>query len=795
MQEIKRRKLIKLNNYPELLAEFDYSKNKLIPEYISHKSGIKVHWRCKYGHEWVDSVAHRTVDKRSCPFCNNRKLWKGFNDFKTKYPQLAKEWNYKKNDLSPSDYLYTCSKIKVWWICPICGHEYQMTPRDRGAERQGCPICAHKKISNSFNKSLEYKFPELVKEWNYEKNGNRKPSEYYPNSNKKVWWKCEKGHEWEASISNRTKNGKGTGCPVCSNKKIIKGINDLFTKRPDLEKYWDFNKNKISPYTIPEKSNRNAYWICDKGHSFSTKVYLMTIGNINNICPICSNRKVVDGVNDLATTYPELLKEWDYSKNKCLPTQIHALNNKKYWWKCEKGHGWSASVYSRTHNKRRCPYCTNQKLMKGYNDLATLYPRILEYWDYSKNKTKPTDFIGLHSNARVWLKCKNNHSWETRISDFTKGAECPICKNRVVLKGFNDLTTTHPSLCEEWNCLKNIKKPYDYTYGSHEKIWWICKKGHEWKATINSRAKGNGCPFCAKEKQCSLPEKVIYYYVQKYFKDALENVHLKEIHLKELDIFVPSLKLAVEYDGHNWHKNTERDFAKDELCKEAGIRLIRIREANCPTYNSGSIKIYCPDIHNNAYLLKDAIHTLFLKINELYNLKIKPKINIETDYSSFNELLVTGESNKSLARKFPEIAKEWNFERNKGVTPNQISYASNKRVWWKCKNGHEWLAVVGTRTGKHKNGCPYCSNKKVLKGYNDLETLHPELAAEWHPTKNGALEPSDVCGSGGSHKKVWWICPSGHEYIASLGSRIRLHTGCNKCAINRRKNKFNYRER
>lgn len=100
MKEIKRRKLIKLNNYPELVKEFDFSKNNLNPDEISHKSSMKVYWKCKYGHEWKDTVAHRTSDHRSCPFCNGSKLWKGFNDFGTKFPDLAKEWDLKKTILN-----------------------------------------------------------------------------------------------------------------------------------------------------------------------------------------------------------------------------------------------------------------------------------------------------------------------------------------------------------------------------------------------------------------------------------------------------------------------------------------------------------------------------------------------------------------------------------------------------------------------------------------------------------------------------------------------------------------------
>lgn len=125
------------------------------------------------------------------------------------------------------------------------------------------------------------------------------------------------------------------------------------------------------------------------------------------------------------------------------------------------------------------------------------------------------------------------------------------------------------------------------------------------------------------------------------------------------------------------------------------------------------------------------------------------------------------------------ILDEWNYEKNSTLTPEVISFASNKKVWWKCKMGHEWEATVHNRSEK-KSRCPYCTNKKLFTGFNDLATLYPDIAAEWHPTLNGELKPSDVLP--GIGKKVWWICPEGHAYQASLNSRTTNKSGCPYCA-------------
>ena len=99
-------------------------------------------------------------------------------------------------------------------------------------------------------------------------------------------------------------------------------------------------------------------------------------------------------------------------------------------------------------------------------------------------------------------------------------------------------------------------------------------------------------------------------------------------------------------------------------------------------------------------------------------------------------------------------------------------------MWWKCAQGHEWQAVVSSRS--RGNGCPYCANQRIWVGFNDLETQNPRLASEWHPTKNNELLPTDFVVS--SAKKAWWKCNTcGYEWEALINSRNR-GSGCPNCA-------------
>ena len=134
-----------------------------------------------------------------------------------------------------------------------------------------------------------------------------------------------------------------------------------------------------------------------------------------------------------------------------------------------------------------------------------------------------------------------------------------------------------------------------------------------------------------------------------------------------------------------------------------------------------------------------------------------PFLSGQAIYVGFNDLQTLN----------PTLAKEWNHEKNKVLTPTDVTTNSGKKVWWKCGKGHEWQATIASRnTGR---GCPYCSGRYVIKGKNDLEKINPILAMEWHPTKNLGLLPRDV--SAGSEKKVWWKCEKGHEWQATIASR------------------------
>ena len=135
-----------------------------------------------------------------------------------------------------------------------------------------------------------------------------------------------------------------------------------------------------------------------------------------------------------------------------------------------------------------------------------------------------------------------------------------------------------------------------------------------------------------------------------------------------------------------------------------------------------------------------------------------------------------------LQTRFPDIATEWHPTKNVNITPDIVYCGSQERYWWRCKLGHEWNVSVSGRTSSN-SGCPYCAGR-LLAGFNDLQTLHPEIAAEWHPTKNGNLRPTDFKPK--SSEIVWWLCRNGHEWKMSIIHRVNTRSICPICKKNKR---------
>ncbi len=512
-------------------------------------------------------------------------------------------------------------------------------------------------------------------------------------------------------------------------QKNTQGLN--VSDSQEMLKEWDYEKNKLSPKEVALNSNKKFWWICAKGHSYDMSP---SHKNVGQGCPYCSNRRVLSGYNDLATCNPELLKEWDYDLNTGIsPKDFVPGSTKHVHWICSNcGNKWVTDIRHRAYRKTGCPVCSESKRAQSRHELelakrGPLTDRILLLdFDYEANYPKtPNDFT-RSADVMVHWKChKCGYKWASEVNNRANGRGCPACSNKAVYKGHNDLATTHPELAKEWNYGKNGKlTPSDVTFGYGKKVWWICPVGHEYQASVNKRTSGNGtnCPICAAGSQTSFAEQAVFFYLKKAFPDAINRYHADFLGNMELDIYIPSWRIGIEYDGEAWHKakHKPREFKKYRLCHEQGIKLIRLKEAPLTEADRGSYDIA---LHfDNMYEQK----TLEAMIFELYTVithsgfHLPFKIDIEKDKLEIMKYrqILPGESFESL---YPDIAKEWHPKKNGSLKPSMFKPGSNHKVWWKCPIcGYEYEASIGHRTGgisssSRSTGCPACSLKKLGK--------------------------------------------------------------------------------
>ncbi len=282
------------------------------------------------------------------------------------------------------------------------------------------------------------------------------------------------------------------------------------------------------------------------------------------------------------------------------------------------------------------------------------------------------------------------------------------------------LLSSNPLLASEWHPQKNESlTPEMVSAHSNKKVWWLGACGHEWPATVDSRASGKGCPYCSGQK------------VLPGFND--------------LETRVPAL--VSEWDN----------------------------EANLPL----TPQMVSPGSHKKVFwICKKCGNKWPAEIKSRVAGQGCPKCGRQERGNTFRKNRIKAGA-KTLAEEHPEIADEWHPTLNAPYLPSDYTSYSGAEVFWHCKKcGSDWRATINNRVG-NQSGCPVCSGNAIKRGYNDLQTIDPELASEWHPTRNYPLTPQTVGAS--SNKNIWWICRFGHEYRCRIVDR-RKGVGCSECS-------------
>ena len=594
-------------------------------------------------------------------------------------------------------------------------------------------------------------------------------------------------------------------------------------------------------------------------------------------------KKAITGKTDLFTVYPHLKWEWNTEKNINLdPNQLLPGSSKEAWWMCTNGHEYKTMINQRTTRGIGCPYCDGRRVLAGFNDLATTHADIAAEWDNEKNYplTAQNVMKGSHKGKKYWWICPKGHSYDQQIDKRTRrGYDCPVCSGHKVLKGFNDLATVMPEIANEWHPTMNESlgiSPDSVVCGNMTKVWWICPNGHEYEARIHDRTSGGtGCKICNKRRQSSFSEQAIYFYVKQLCPDACNRYKDIFDNGMELDIYIPSRKVGIEFDGKNWHftpEQIEREKRKYQICLQNDIKLIRVKEDVNDSIDYMGVADYIYRINpvksNKTEELQNVIQGIIDTLDPDSNMwtrktlfhyhSDKVIVNIKRDKNIIREFLSSIDN--SLAALRPDVIKYWDYEENGNLKPDMFTVSSNEILSWKCQEcGNTWNKSINAMTRKGcrgcpvcglvergkaftKNkaiergslasrrpdlaeewdksnevspyeiplnynkrvnwlckkcsyvwsqtpnnrvhmgsGCPHCSGRVPMPGVDDFKTRNPELMLEWDYERNKGLDPSKLLPHSG--KKAWWKCQKcGHSWEATLNRRSSGH-GCGKCSI------------
>ena len=258
--------------------------------------------------------------------------------------------------------------------------------------------------------------------------------------------------------------------------------------------------------------------------------------------------------------------------------------------------------------------------------------------------------------------------------------------------------------------------------GSGTKVWWRCEQGHEWRSAVRSRASGVMLPRPSETAAHTDPA----------------------AHMNTMSIHRPpnpgqSLASCFPLVTAQWHPTRNGDLTPDQVHSgtdaKAWWRCELGHEWEAPVSRRTRQSTGCPVCTGRTVL------------------------------AGFND----------LATVSPAVAAQWHPTRNGDRTPDRVTAGSGKKVWWRCGQGHEWEATISSRTSGG-NGCPVHTGQKLLAGYNDLAAAFPDIAAQWHPTRNGNLTPDQV--HAGTDAKAWWRCELGHVWKAAVRSRTSKGYGC-----------------
>ena len=398
------------------------------------------------------------------------------------------------------------------------------------------------------------------------------------------------------------------------------------------------------------------------------------------------------------------------------------------------------------------------------NRLQLLNSTLALEWHPTKNLPLTANDVACFSHTKAWWVCKVCEcDYLSSISHRSRGWGCKKCGYKksalanAMPKPGKSLQDLFPEIAAEFDTTKNDLSPVEIKPSSNKQVYWKCRKGHSWKASVGNRTRrGSGCHYCS--TRISKFTLRLYTELLHLFPSTKLEENIKGI---RCDLFIPSINVVIEVDGKHWHaQKEEKDLIKNAKLNSLGLFVVRIRESNMAKLAQTDVQTEGDFRHNDPKYVSNCIFKILSVLSSVGLTTI-----IQTTDSEFknNNLFICLQNirpnpapEQSLKEKYPNLAKQWHPIKNGSLKPEDITVGYENKVWWKCpvEEDHEWESCVNQRA-RRAIGCPFCSGQRATKIKN-LKVLREDVMQFWDYNKNTTTTPEKTTPR--SSKLVWWKC-------------------------------------
>ena len=528
----------------------------------------------------------------------------------------------------------------------------------------------------------------------------------------------------------------------------------LFDACPEAKDYWDRERNQsIDADSLGPNSEKLVWWMCANNHHFQVTPKDFTKRTTGK-CLECKT---------IGFLYPDLCKEIDSSKHSDIDDllKISAGSTRKIWWICPKGHEYEAQIYSRAKRGTGCDICSKSKTSKQEIRILCELRKVFENVQYrTKIRKKEVDIyladykIGVEFDGSYWHRGKEAKDAKKNKSLLDAGVILIRIREEPLRKiSDHDILTS--------GIRKKISKD-----DMNELMTYIRRRcDHEIATRIDDYISKKNFQ-AEKEYKHFLAEMPVPYEtsIANRFPGLVAEWHPTKNHPLTPSMLTPSSTTPVWWqckNGHVWQRTPDQRTQTGKIvgnCQECiSIRFLRpdlVELISSKNTDKGIAEksLQCPEVVwwecKNGHSFQREI-----RLAAGYSQRKRKK-----------ELYCV--TCQSLGFKFPELLKEFDYNRNKDIDPMITSWTSmHFNAWWKCKNGHEWQQLIGNRTKYYPNPKAECLSCRSI-AFN-----RPDLMKEWHPTKNKGVDPFSIGVS--SDKLIWWQCKNNHEWSTTAYARCR----------------------